>query len=210
MANLKGLIVTLLLSQTSWPLLYSVEKFSVVESPSSIFVLGTALLLGVVLAFKLLLPSDAYSKFNKKIEKRGLIFYMSCLFSWSCMVSTIFYLVTVELASGFAGFYLKVGEPYLNTSFGTLSNLWDGVVHFFLYLRIVYCIDNGKGYRDTLLFYLGSMLCSMIHMLFGGLGGIHAGFYPATLLALPYVILPVCALFSVMNSPRPVSTNSKR
>ena len=211
MANLKGVIVTVLLSQTAWMILYLVETFSIIEKALGIFFpVGALALLGMITFIKLILPADCYSKANKRIEKRGLIFYMSCLFSWSCIVDGIFYLEAVGLVTGFSGFYLKTGEPYLGASFGTLCDLWDATVHYLMHLRIVYCIDNGKDYRDVLLFYLGSMLSSMVLLLIGGLGGVHGDFYSATFLNTPYVILPVYVLLLTMNSPRPIPAKLKR
>ena len=211
MTNLQGVVVTLLLSQTAWLVLYCVENFPILESPSLLFLpLGTVLLIGLFIFLKFVLPSNAYSVTDKKIERRGLLYYTCCLFSWSCIVDGIFFLEHVQLVSGFTGFYLKIGEPYLGTSFGSICNAWDATVHYFLYLTIIYCIDNGKDYRDILLFYLGSMLCSMILLLMGGLGGIHGDFYPATVLNTPYVILPIYELLTVMNKQRPSPANLER
>jgi len=203
MANIQGVVVTVLLSQTAWLALYLVETYSILETASSIFLtVGVVVLLGLTAFIKFILPPDGYSKGNKKIEKRGLVFYMCCLFAWSCIVDGIFFFEAIEIITGFSGFYLKIGEPYLGTSFGTLCDVWDLTVHYLLYLRIIYCIDNGKDYRNVLLLYLGSMLCSLVLLLIGGLGGIHGDFYPATILNTPYVVLPIYVLLLVMNSPR--------
>ena len=214
MGNYKGVIVAFVLSHTSWILLYCVERFALLEILESVAVLflpvGFAALLLVITSLKWILPPTALSKNSKKIEKRGFLYYMSCLFCWTCIVDGIFYLEGLSIVSGFAGFYLKIGEPYLGTSFGTLCNVWDAVVHYVLYLRIIYCIDNGKDYRNVALFNLGSMLASMILLLIGGLGGTYGGLYPATFLNLPFVFAPVYALLIVVNSSRTSRANTKR
>lgn len=207
MANIKGVILTVLISQTAWLVLYYVDKEESLRSkPLALLPVGCIALVLTVCLLRILLPPNecSSSKSSKqKIEKRGLLYYTCCLFSWSCIVDGIFYLEVIGTVKGFmASYYLTYAEPYLGTSFGTIGNIWDATVHYFFYLQIIYYIDNGKNYRNSLLMYLGCMIASMIILLIGGLSGSHGGFYPCTLLNTPYLVLPIYFLMKTVNEPR--------
>ena len=206
MANIKGVVLTAFISQTAWIVLYYVDKKESLRSqPLILFPVGCIALSITLCILKSLLPPseccDSNSS-NKKIERRGLLYYTCCLFAWSCILDGIFYLEVNGIVSGFmASHYFIHGEPYLGTSFGTLANLWDVTVHYFFYFKIIYCIDNGKSYRHSLLLYLGCMIASMICLLVGGPAGSQGDYYPCTLLNLPYLVLPIYFLMDTINQP---------
>ena len=204
MANVKGLAVTVFASQTAWIILFCVDKAEFIRTQSHILMpVGCLFLLFAIFMFKHLLPSKQLSSSHSNIESRGLLYYTCCLFSWSCVAHFIFYLEALEFIKGFlASYYLKTDEPYLATSFGTLNHLWDSTIHYSLYLRLIYCIDNGIQYHSIVLFYVGSMLSSEVCLCFGSLAGSFASYYPCALLNLPFLILPIHFLLKAVHEPQ--------
>jgi hypothetical protein len=56
------------------------------------------------------------------------------MFCWSTCVDLFIGLELDGHVKGFMGFYFVEGEPYLNSSHGTMINYWDGTVHYLLQL----------------------------------------------------------------------------
>ena len=202
MANFSGVITIFLISQSAWALLYATEKVPfITQSPINMLVTGYFFIISLLLLLLKILPNDA----NNQTKKRGLVYYMCCHFAWSCVVDGISSLDACKYIKGFIGYYFVHGEPYLATTFGVLTTGWDSIVNYAFYFIIVYCIDNGKNYRNFLLFYLGNMISGMILLLGGVFMGAYAAFYPCTLLNIPYFVFPVYAFIDVINKPHSVS-----
>jgi hypothetical protein len=66
--------------------------------------------------------------------------YLSSVFSICCFGSIIDLLIGLEnddVISGFVTFYLKDGEPYLRSAYGTMICYWDGIGHYVMYLMML-------------------------------------------------------------------------
>lgn len=88
--------------------------------------------------------------------------------------------------------YFESGEPYLKSSHGMAVNLWDGTVHFSLYLWMSFCLAAGVVHRRAALFWAGSMLVSCLVYMTGNLIGEYAEHIePSYLLNLPFMIVPL-------------------
>ena len=64
-------------------------------------------------------------------------------FCWSAFIDLFIGLELDGFVKGFMGFYFVEGEPYLNSSHGTMINYWDGTVHFALQLSgiVLFCMQ---------------------------------------------------------------------
>ena len=62
---------------------------------------------------------------------------MFTLSTFSSVVDVIIGLENDGYVSGFMTNYLKNGEPYLATAYGSVICYWDGTVHYALYLYML-------------------------------------------------------------------------
>lgn len=71
------------------------------------------------------------------------LFLVFALFCWSGVIDLFIALELDGYVSGYMQFYFLEGEPYLNTSHGTMINYWDGTVHYTLQLSgiILFCLQ---------------------------------------------------------------------
>jgi len=204
--KLSGIIVAVVVSQSAWPTLYLVSKYPRLTEPTTLVSTGFVCLLIVAYLLKLLLPPrtniDCNSE-NQNVIERGLLYYSCCLFSFSCIVDAIFYLEKVGKVEGFIGFYLKTGEPYFETSYGTFSLLWDGAVNFLIYMVIIYQIDNHLDCRNLVIYWGGTMVVSLFTLLYGAAAGDYGSkMHLASMLNIPYIVIPIHYLVKFMLLPR--------
>nr|XP_014433647.1 transmembrane 6 superfamily member 2 [Pelodiscus sinensis] len=98
---------------------------------------------------------------------------------------------------------LRDGEPYLRTAYGILICYWDGVVHYLLYLAMIGAIAQRKNYRTLGLYWLGSLMMSIVVFLPGNLLGKYGSeIRPSFLLNVPYLLIPVWAGMKLFRQPR--------
>ncbi|KAE8632606.1 hypothetical protein XENTR_v10001598 [Xenopus tropicalis] len=174
-----------LLSLTALPVSYVVNSLSVVSDPTSIAGIGAFVLLALLVLLFL---------FLQKSPPKDPLFYVFAIFSFTSVIDLIIWLEEGGYISGFMEFYMKEGEPYLRTAHGLLICLWDGTVHYILYLLMLAAIARGKNYKAVGLFWLGSLCISMLIFLPGNvIGKYGTEIRPAFLLNVPYVALPVWA-----------------
>ncbi|XP_075063785.1 transmembrane 6 superfamily member 2 [Mixophyes fleayi] len=175
----------LLLSLTAIPVSYVVNSMSAASDP--LFIAG----LGVLVLLSLLVVLYYFVQGNPPQDP---LFYVFAIFSFTSVIDLIIYLEEDGYLSGFMEFYMKEGEPYLRTAHGLLICLWDGTVHYLLYLIMLAAIANGKNYRAVGLFWLGSIFMSMLVFLPGNvIGKYGTEVRPAFILNVPYLLLPVWA-----------------
>ncbi|OCU00841.1 transmembrane 6 superfamily member 2 [Xenopus laevis] len=174
-----------LLSLTALPVSYVVNSLSVVSDPISIAGIGAFVLLALLVLLFFFLQGS---------PPNDPLFYVFAVFSFTSVIDLIIWLEEDGYISGFMEFYMKEGEPYLRTAHGLLICLWDGTVHYLLYLFMLAAIARGKNYKAAGLFWLGSLCMSMLIFLPGNvIGKYGTEIRPAFLLNVPYVALPVWA-----------------
>lgn len=130
--------------------------------------------------------------------------YVFSVFCWSCMIDLGIGLELDGYISNFVGYYFAEGEPYLNTAHGTVINYWDGIVHFSLYLAIIGLYSLRMSHREVGLFWVGSILNSMVVLVPGGMTGKHP-FKMSILLNVPYVLCPLLIAMKFLYEQPPQS-----
>ncbi|XP_059151313.1 transmembrane 6 superfamily member 1-like [Physella acuta] len=183
-----------LLSQTSWVISYLLSRWNLMQSQVSVFIAGV-----VTLALVTAVPYVLFLKLFKRVDPIVLVLTVFC---WSCMIDLSIGLEIDGFISNFMGFYFAEGEPYLQTAHGAVICYWDGIVHFVLGMVIITQYTQRQSYRAVGLYWVGSILNSMIVLLPGGIAGNHP-FKLSILLNIPYLILPLLAGFKFLRE-RPV------
>ncbi|NXE99458.1 TM6S2 protein, partial [Menura novaehollandiae] len=129
-----------------------------------------------------------------------------CVFVVFSFVSAVDLIIALEedgFISGFAELYIREGEPFLRTAHGILICYWDGIVHYGLYLTMVAAIGHRKNYRSLGLFWLGSLLMSVVVFLLGNMIGKYSSeLSPSFLLNLPYILILVWAGVRLFQQPK--------
>uniref|UniRef100_A0A669Q2L2 Transmembrane 6 superfamily member 2 n=2 Tax=Phasianus colchicus TaxID=9054 RepID=A0A669Q2L2_PHACC len=127
------------------------------------------------------------------------------VFSFVSAIDLIISLEEDGFISGFAEVYVREGEPYLRTAHGIMICYWDGIVHYGLYLAMITAMSQRKSYRSLGLFWLGSLVMSIVVFLLGNLIGKYSSDISAAfLLNLPYVLIPIWAGTRLFQQPRAV------
>ncbi|XP_078487306.1 transmembrane 6 superfamily member 1-like [Ciona intestinalis] len=203
MGDYCGVIIALLVGQSAWLVLYLASVFPILSTAPC--VLGYASYISLIFVFSKILPPKKKNG-NPEKYKRGGLYYVCCLFTWCTVTDLIFFLEVIGVVDGFIGFYLRNGEPYLDSSFGTIALLWDPLGNLIVYLIIIYRIDNNLDCRNAVLYFSGTLITSLFCLLVGGVSGTHGKqLYPSTWLNVPYVVAPIYYLLEFVSKPRQFS-----
>ncbi|NXC77395.1 TM6S2 protein, partial [Anhinga anhinga] len=131
------------------------------------------------------------------------LFCVFVVFSFTSVIDLIISLEEDGLISGFMEVYVREGEPYLRTAHGIMICYWGGGIHYGLYLAMITAIGQRKSGGGLGLFWLGSLMMSIVVFLGGGLIGKYSSdLSPAFLLNLPYVLIPIWAGVRLFQQPK--------
>lgn len=144
-------------------------------------------------------------------QPKDWLFYVFTLCTFSSVIDIIVGLEADGYVSGFMTNYLKNGEPYLATPYGSVTAYWDGTVHYALYLFMLAAMACRWNYRSLGLYWVGSIVNSLLVFLpagaFLGKHGVRWSF----LLNVPYIIIPVVSAVRFLrqrDSPRNLADKS--
>nr|XP_033812786.1 transmembrane 6 superfamily member 2 [Geotrypetes seraphini] len=172
------------------PVSYVINNISVLSGPVSIAVTGFTVLLA--------LAAVTY-KVVQESPPQDPLFYVFAVFSFSSLIDLIISLEEDGYLSGF----MREGEPYLRTAYGIIICYWDGTVHYGLYFMMLSAIVQRKNYKNIGLYWLGSLMMSMVVFLPANMiGKFGSQLRPAFLLNIPYLYLPIWAGVKIFTKPQ--------
>ncbi|XP_050790039.1 transmembrane 6 superfamily member 2 [Gopherus flavomarginatus] len=182
------------LSLAAFPVSYALNCGAALAHPVAIAMMGVLVLL-ILFCMAYLLGEWSQSQ--------DPLFYVFTVFSFTSVIDLIISLEEDGYISGFMEFYLKEGEPYLRTAYGIMICYWDGIVHYLLYLAMIMAITQRKNYRTLGLYWLGSLMMSIVVFLPGNmLGKYSSEIRPSFLLNVPYILIPIWAGMRLFSQPK--------
>ena len=171
MVILSSCFLSVLISLTSVPLVIFITDHDVFSDPLLLMVVGFSFLAFVGIIIKTLLPPKTNVK-SEHSEGRGLLYYTCCVFMWASIADLTLQSRAFHLfGKGSNSRYFEHGEAYLKVPFGITTQFWNAIVHYVLFLKIIYEIDNNQDCRNTTLYWCGSIMTSQFVVLVGTLSG---------------------------------------
>ncbi|MFK7898991.1 MAG: hypothetical protein AB8G23_24390 [Myxococcota bacterium] len=127
--------------------------------------------------------------------------YLFTVFAFAAILDLLIGLNLLGLHD-WMSWYFSSGEPYLNTPHGMAINLWDGFVHYGLYLFMISAMANGRTFRRAALFWAGSMCGSGLVFLVGNFVGEFSEHVEVSyLLNVPFMMVPLFLAWRYFETP---------
>ncbi|XP_047113566.1 transmembrane 6 superfamily member 1-like isoform X1 [Schistocerca piceifrons] len=162
------------------PIAYAFNNILQSSESAVMLVVAAVIMCSIVIVMYLITRSKIKNK----------MYYWFGLFAFTSAVDIFAALEADGIIAGFMAVYLKYGEPYLFSPWGSIAAYWDGTVFLISYLIMAYCASNGISYRNLGIHYSAGIINSMIVLLLGGCLS-ESGMTWCTMLNIPYVIVPV-------------------
>lgn len=194
-------IAIALISLLAIPFSYAVANLSFFhDNPSAVLGVGVlALALPAVIAYLLV-----FRRMPDAVRKDPFL-YIFTIFSFACVLDLLIGFTLMGFTDVMA-WYFASGEPYLNTAHGMGINIWDGTIHYALYLAMAYQMASGTSYRRTGLIWVGSMMGSGMVFLVGNLVGVFGNHVePSYLLNVPFMLVPIFLAWRIFAQHSPAS-----
>ncbi|KAK7115894.1 transmembrane 6 superfamily member 1-like [Littorina saxatilis] len=194
------LAVVIATALTALPVSFFLNKLNLMKDSRLVLAAGALCLAGAAA-----LPAWILRRRYRNVD---FIIYVFATFCWTTVIDLFVGLELDGLVKGFMGFYIVEGEPYLNSSHGTMINYWDGTAHLLLQLSGISLFTMQESYREVGLYWVGSMVNCLLVLLGGAVLG-RSDVKWSILLNVPYVIFPLIAGFRFLRE-RPLQARSYR
>jgi hypothetical protein len=196
----KAAVSIVILSLLAIPMMYTVNSAQTFAGELGLLVAGViSLSVMCVLTYVILL------RFHQSSD---WLFYVFTLSLFSSVVDIFVGLESDGYVSGFMTNYLKNGEPYLNTPYGSVICYWDGTVHYALYLVMLTAMCCRWRYRVYGLYWVGSIGHCMLVLLPGAILS-KQGVRWSIILNAPYFLIPVVSAVRFLRERRFEELDSK-
>ncbi|XP_042336378.1 transmembrane 6 superfamily member 2 [Sceloporus undulatus] len=176
---------------SAFPISYLFNSLAAMEHPLAVMTAGFGVLL--FLFALVYLPN----------RSQDPLFYVFMVFSFTSGIDAVIALEEDGYINNYMGFYMREGEPYLSTAYGIMICYWDAVIHYALYLAMIIAIAERKSYRNIGLYWVGSLMMSLVVFLPGNVIGKYGSeVRPAFLLNIPYLLIPIWAGMRIFAQPK--------